>query len=234
MPVNVSPQLALAIGLDDRLSFEGFHAGPNAQAVALAQASVSGVGDDVGVYFYGPRGTGKSHLLQAACRAAGERAAVYLPLADALAWRPEVLQGLETMSLVAVDDLQVLAGHADWQEALFHLFNGVRESGGRMLFAATVKPADLGFGLADLVSRLQWGLVLRLQELDDSDKLAALRLRARQRGLDLPLETAQYLLAHCPRDLTYLCSLLDRLDEASLAAQRRLTIPFIREVLAAD
>ncbi|RFA30435.1 DnaA regulatory inactivator Hda [Alkalilimnicola ehrlichii] len=232
LPPKLSPQLALDLGLDDSASFTSYYPGPNAEALAAVRACALGTGES-NLFLYGDKGLGKTHLLQAACRAAaGEGAlAVYLPLADALTWSLQVLEGLETMSLVAVDDVHLLRQHQDWQVALFHLFNSVRDAGGRLLFAAQDKPGDLGFSLPDLVSRLQWGLVLRLQDLDDEEKLAGLCFRAHQRGLELPRETAQYLLARFPRDMAYLFDTLDRLDQASLAAQRRLTIPFIRQVL---
>jgi len=230
LPTDVSPQLPLALGLPDRASFETYYPGPNAAAVAMLRGERAAGGS----FLYGAEGVGKTHLLQAACRDAGEDRAVYLPLAQAVDWPVEMLQGLESMRLVAVDDLQAIAGHGPWQEAMFHLFNRVREAGGRLLFAARDKPDALGLTLPDLVSRLQWGLVLRLQDLDDGDKVAALAQRARHRGFELPVETGRYLIARCPRNLTYLFELLDRLDQASLMAQRRLTVPFIRQVLEAD
>ncbi len=74
-------------------------------------------------------------------------------------------------------------------------------------------------------------MVYQLHDLDDAGRVDALRLRAAQRGLQLPQETSEYLLRRMPRDLKSLHLLLDQLDEASLIAQRRLTIPFIRDVL---
>jgi DnaA-homolog protein len=232
LPPTHAPQLALDIGLDDRAGFESYYPGPNEQVLAAVRACAEGSGERA-LYIHGASGLGKTHLLQAACRsaAAGGQRAGYVPLADALAWSVQLLEGLAALDLVAVDDLQLVAGRAEWEEALFHLFNSVREAGGRLLFAASVRPAELGLALPDLLSRLQWGLVLRLREPADEDKVASLRLRAAQRGLELPSDVAHYLMARCPRDLGYLFTLLDRLDQASLMAQRRLTLPFVREVL---
>jgi DnaA family protein len=74
-------------------------------------------------------------------------------------------------------------------------------------------------------------VVYQLRDLDEAGRIEALRLRAAQRGLQLPQETSEYLLRRVPRDLPSLFEVLDHLDEASLIAQRRLTIPFIREAL---
>ena len=97
--------------------------------------------------------------------------------------------------------------------------------------AGSRSPAVLGIVLADLHSRLAGSLVLYLRPLRDEDKAAALRLQARQRGMEMSAEVGVYLLRRCPRDMAALFSLLDVLDRATLAAQRKLTVPFVKEVL---
>lgn len=225
-------QLALDFAWDERLGLESFVTGPNRQVLAAVEQVAGGAGERY-VYLYGPPGQGKTHLLQGACRAASAagRAAAYLPLWEAVRWPVEALEGLESLGLVAVDDLEAVAGSRAWQEALFHLFNRVRDGGGQLVMAARVRPPELGLVLPDLVSRLQWGLCLRLEELDDADKQQLLTARAAQRGLELSDEVARYLLVHYRRDLSGLLEALDRLDAASLAAQRRLTVPFLKTVL---
>jgi DnaA family protein len=144
---------------------------------------------------------------------------------------PELLEGLEQQALIAIDDVQAIAGMPQWEEALFHLYNRVRDYGHRLVVSATVAPAGLTLTLPDLISRLGWGPVFQLATLSDADKRAALQMRARRRGLELGNEVAEYLLRRCPRDMDSLFSLLNQLDRASLVAQRRLTIPFVRELL---
>lgn len=225
-------QLALDIRLDAGASFASYFVGANGEVVDAVRRLAEGVGEQL-LFIHGLAGLGKSHLLQAACRVAAEAGepVVYLPLREAVRWGPELVEGLEGMAVLAIDDVGAVAGLPAWQEALFHLFNRARGAGSRLLLAAAGRPADLGLGLPDLVSRLQWGLVLRLQDHDDEQKLAGLRFQARLRGLELPEDTAAYLLAHYPRDLNALFGLLERLDRASLMAQRRLTIPFVKQVL---
>ena len=228
-----APQLALDLRWDQAFDFEGYLSADGGAAAAAARAAAAGEGPPV--LLYGPPGSGKSHLLQAACSEAhGQgRTAVYLRLAEARrTMAPEVLEGLEGLGLVALDQWEAMAGDAAWEEALLHCFNRCRDQGAALLMAARRRPADLGLGLADLESRLQWGLVLRLPVLDDDGRRRALALRARRRGLDLPAETLDYLLTRESRDPHDLFALLERLDRASLAAGRRLTVPFVREVLA--
>jgi len=112
------------------------------------------------------------------------------------------------------------------------LYNRVRDAGGRLVVAGEAGPAGSGFDLVDLASRLAWGPVFHLQELDDAGKRQALFRRAAARGVEMPDEVANYLISRCPRDMGSLFRLLDRLDEASLSAQRRLTIPFVRALIS--
>ncbi len=225
-------QLPLNIRWNDGASFEHFVAGPNARALGAVRQLLGERGAPA-VYLYGEEGVGKSHLLQAACRFCGRsgQPGFYLPLAPAENWHPGMLEGLESMRLVALDDLHAIAGDQLREEAVFHLFNRLRDSGTSLLMAAVRRPGDLEWALPDLRSRLAWGLVERLQPLDDEALLDALRKRAEMRGLELPDETARYLLSRFPRRASTLFHLLDRLDRAALAAQRRLTVPFVRTVI---
>lgn len=225
-----SAQLPLALRLDPGATFDSFHPGANQGALSQVRASAAG---PAWLYLWGAAGTGKTHLLNAACHAAGDagRTACLVPLDRSDGWAPDALAGLQGISLVCLDGVNAVAGRRDWEEALFHLLNGLREAGASVLMASRGRPGAMEVTLPDLKSRLGWGTLLRLKALDDDDKLAALRLRARQRGLDLPDEAAGYLLRRVARDTHSLFALLERLDAASLAAKRRLTVPFLREVL---
>ncbi len=225
-------QLPLGVQLGVSLRLETFHAGANAEAVAALARRAGGRGTPLWVY--GPAGCGKSHLLQAACALAGAsgRTAAYLPLAAVRGEDPAMLAGFERVALVALDDLDAIAGVAPWERALFTLYNELQEQRGGLLLAAAAAPAALPFGLADLASRLSASEVHRLQPLAEGDQAEALRRRARHRGLELPEETLTFLTRRAPRDFAALCRLLDELDTESLAAQRRLTVPFVRDWLA--
>lgn len=225
-------QLPLGVGLRETTTFALFRPGANAEAFAAVQAWVRAAGEPF-IYLAGHAGSGKTHLLQAACHAAGDTgmAVAYVPLTDPEHFDVAMLEGLETLARVCIDDVQAIAGRRDWELGLFNLYNRLRDSGGRLLVAAREQPALLGIALPDLVSRLAAGVTFTLQSLDDDDKLAALQARAAGRGFDLPDEVGRYLLTRLPRDMHALFAVLDRLDAASLAAQRRLTVPFIKTVM---
>ena len=224
-------QLPLGVRLRETATFANYYPGVNRQVVELLQDSIA-AGREF-IYLWGGSGSGKTHLLQAVCHLEANRARplAYFPLRQAAALSPEALEGVEHLPLVIVDDIDAVAGQAEWEQALFHLYNRIRERDGRLVMAGSYSPAAIAIGLADLRSRLAAGLVLQLRALDDQDKAGALRLQARQRGLEMPDEVAAYLLRRCPRDMAALFALLDLLDQASLAAQRKLTIPFVKEVL---
>lgn len=228
MSDQLRQQLPLRIGLRDSATFDNFLPAANAQAVHALQFQ-----REPFVYLWGSAGSGKSHLLQAACHAVTETggSAVYLPLGELSAMSAELLEGMEQMQLVCIDEVEHIAGNAPWERALFHLYNRLRDSGHRLVVAGQASPAALGLGLPDLVSRLGWGPVYQLQLLTDEEKAEALRMRAAQRGMEMPAEVASYLLNRAPRDMQALFALLDELDEVSLAAQRKLTIPFVRQII---
>jgi DnaA family protein len=221
-------QLPLGLCVRPSVDFASFISGRNGEAVSRLRTP-----QDPFVYLWGESGSGKSHLLQAACLQAhrDERLPAYLPLKSQQEIDPEMLQGLESYALVCLDDLEQVAGESLWERAIFNLFNLLRESGGELIVAADRPPARLPIELPDLASRLTWGPCYHLLPLDDEERLELLMASAERRGMSMSVETASFLLHRTPRDIHFLTLLVDRLDTASMAAQRRLTIPFVREIL---
>lgn len=229
-------QLSLGISLSDDATFSNFYYpanSSNAQAVACLQAQLGPVGEHL-VLLWGDAGVGLTHLLQAACHHASEQGlrAQYLPLKDVSGFNPEhLMDELDGQDLVCLDALDVIAGHPIWERTLFHFFNRSRDAGKRLVIASHMAPAQLPIALADLQSRLKWGVTFRIQPLSDEEKCQALAMRAKARGLEMNDEIGQYIIKRAPRDMNELFYLLERLDDASLAEQRRLTIPFVKQVL---
>jgi len=224
-------QLPLGVTLPLAARFETFVAGDNAACVAALEAQAAGGGLPV-VWVAGAPGTGRTHLLLAACARAGARGrrAACLPAASLLELGPEALDGFETLDLACVDDVGRVLGDPRWERRLFSLFNALTERGS-LVFSASGPPGAFAIGLPDLASRLRAAAVFRLVPLDEARQAEALEARARHRGIELPAESLQYLLRRAPRDFPTLCRILDELDVAQLAAQRRLTIPLVRETL---
>jgi DnaA family protein len=236
--VSNQQQLPLALSQREDRSLDNFvidqstEQGRNNQEIVetLARADIPFI------YIWGERGCGKSHLLQALSRDATAKAhsAIYLPLQSVVEIGASVFSGLDEMALVVIDDLEMVAGQREWEEALFGLYNQIRDAGSRIVVAAKSPPDELSLKLPDLNSRFHWGPIFQLQILSDKEKLIALKQRARERGFELADGTINYLLRHSSRDLHHLFKLLEELDNASLVEQRKLTIPFVKGLIKRD
>ena len=225
-------QLPLAFEPRERFTFDSLIAGRNRLVVDLAMAMAQGEGEQQ-LLVWAEKGNGKSHLLQAVCNRAAQAGmtACYLPAGEIIDGPVHILDGLEQLDLVCIDDVEAMTQSRAWEEALFDLINRVRDAGRRALRASGRSLEACEISLADLRSRLSWGPVFHLLELGDEDKMKAVQKRADQAGLELGDNVASYLLTHYPRNLFDLFERLDHLDKASMAMQRRLTIPFVKSVL---
>jgi len=226
----MSRQIPLPLAIPRHARFETFITGANGALVERLRTDET----REPLWLWGQSGCGKSHLLQAVCAARSKHRTIYLPLARADALDPAVLDGLETVDLVAVDDVDRIADSLDWNRALFKLFNAMWEEGAQLVLAASAPPGELAFPLADLGSRLRAMLVYQIALLDERGLLQALKIQAQSRGLELSDAAARYLLTRVRRDMSGLSQCLERIDNAALASGRRLTIPLIRETLAGD
>ena len=217
-------QLTFELAAFEPPSFANFLAGRNAEAVSQLAKAAHGELTETGIYVWGAPGSGRTHLLRAVVAEAGaRRAALYCEGPDDAPSEPPA-----PGALVAVDDVD--SADAAAQGRLFTLFNRLKEGGGQLLAAASVPPSRLTVR-DDLRTRLGWGLVYELVPLADADKAEALVRYARERGLRLAPEVAEYLLAHGRRDMATLVGTVAALDRYSLAVKRPLTVPLLREWL---
>lgn len=224
-------QLLLNVRIQDDMTFENYAAGEN--KIALEWLRRVAAGTEHYAYIWGEQGVGRSHLLQAVCHMATlqGRTTFYLPLAQHAIWSPSLLENLESIQIVCIDDIAWIAGNPLWEEALLRLYNRLKDNMHGLVISGDVLPSGLSLQLADLRSRFMWGNVLRIAPLADSEKIRILCMRAEKRGFSLPWNVAQFLFKRVSRNMGELFSVLDKLDEASLSAKRRLTIPFVKKVL---
>lgn len=231
--MQVVEQLPLGVQLRDEATFENFYALQSQEVKLQVQLAAIGKGEQ-SIFIYGESGCGTSHLLQAACHEAQthDLNSVYLPLEELVEYSPAVFESLEHLPLIALDNMQAIAGLPAWEEAVFHLFNRVRDNGGHIIMAANDSIEGLGIQLADLKSRLHWGLVYELPELTEEDKMAALKLRSHNRGLELGDDVAKYVVRHMEGHMDKMFDALNQLDKASLSAKRKVTRPFVKDVMS--
>lgn len=230
---QINHQLPLNISLNEEAIFAEFCWQGNELLKTQLFTILTG-NSDKHLHIWGEPGCGKSHVLQACCQFVAEtnNSAVYLPLNLLKDSGPEILDGFDCNFLVCLDDVDSIANNKAWEEALFHLYNRIKDNNNHILITTSKKtPQNNTIALPDLRSRLAAGLVLNLKDLDDDTKVTALQTLASKRGFSLSTTVCHYLLTRYTRNMHDLHNLLNLLDRASLIAQRKITIPFIRKTL---
>ncbi len=226
-----SPQIPLPLEPRRDSRFEDFIAGPNAATLEAVRRVADEPG--AGVFLSGPESSGKTHLLTALCHATRDagRTAFYAGPKNMPTGAYRTLDGLEGLDLVCLDDLHTVAGNRDWENALFHLVNRLRASGGNFVVASRRRLSALQLDLPDLASRLAWGLRLQLEPLGEEERVLVMRQHADSLGIDLPDEVLTYLKGRGQRSLAGMLQVVERLQQAAFTAKRRITVPLAREVL---
>ncbi len=218
-------QLTLSLKLRDEATFANFYVGENSTLLECLQ-------DPQVPYFYvwGAKGVGKTHVLQASCHLARS---MYISLQERDILPLNIFNGFENLDLLCLDDIESAMGDPVWEEALFHCYNRARDYQVKIVVASSMPAKLLDCRLPDLQSRLLSGLSFEMKPLSDSDLFSALLMRAKNRGIFLAEEVVQFLLRHYPRNMHDLYAILDKLDQASLSKKRKITIPFVKQVLQA-
>lgn len=211
-------------------TFASFMPGSNLELIQHLENLVN-TPDEPQILIWGKTGSGKTHLLQACCHLAQQHglSVFYLNLHHAA--EPGILEGLDAFELVCLDEIEYIAGNAKWEAALFGFYNQHRQQRHKLLIASEQAIQSLPIALPDLKTRLNWGLSLKIQALTEAELLTALQLKAHHLGFDLSASVGRFLLSRYSHDFGVLSSLLEELDSASLAAQRKLTIPFLKQIL---
>ncbi len=232
IPENVSQQIPLRMSFREDAVFEDYLPGQNAIAVGTLRQALANLNDHL-VFLWGAPGVGVSHLLQAAVHDLQTQGldAIYLPLAECLSYGPEALDGLDMLDAIAIDDIDLIANNPQWQEVLFHFYNRMRDSGKLILVGGLCSPLHLEHTLADLKSRLSSGLTLHLVAMSDEERVDWVLWKGRKRGLVIEKDVAEFLITRHNQNMHEMVETFDQLDSASLAEKRRLTIPFLKQVL---
>nr|WP_192508516.1 DnaA inactivator Hda [Pseudoalteromonas aurantia] len=227
-------QMALPVTLPDDETFASYFGGEASLEVTHLKTTLATLKNSFHfTYLCGLADSGKSHLLYATCIHAQELglSTILLSLREVIDFGPAVLDSLENLDVVCIDDVHLVAGIESWEKALFNFYNRFNEPGKSLVVTADLPPSMLNISLPDLESRLAWGTTFQIRSMSDDDKAEALVKRANMRGLELTDECARFLLTRLSRDMRALLDVLDKLDHASMAAQRKLTIPFIKTTL---
>ena len=228
----MAQQLPLQFEFRANQTFDDFFPGNNQEIINHLKNCVDGSGESF-LFLWGKPGQGKSHLLQASCQRAHTRnlRSFYFDLATAKLPDPLILSGLTACELVCLDNVEAVAGNSDWEQAFFNFFNEQRDQNHQLILSAACSPLALNIQLPDLKTRLNWGLTLKLKPFSDADKIALLIFKADQMGFEITPQTGSFLISHYDRNPESLWALLDKLNLETLAAKRKLTVPFLKHIL---
>jgi len=223
-------QLPLDIQLDSSARLDNFYIGNHSQLFQRLKNLIST--SDNFLFIWGAAQVGKSHLAQAICAEYSEKnlTTAYFPL-DNSALVPDVLQGFEFADIVCLDSFHCIAEDLEWQQAVFNLFNDLKNEKHQLIIFCQQSPFNILLQLADLKSRLNSMEVYKLESLNENQRIDFLMSTANYRGLDISSEIAQFILARTSRDVKNLIELVDRLDVQSITQQRKVTVPFVKKVL---
>ena len=225
-------QIALPLSFDRQFSFDNYFSQQRKLIVDNLMSLIASQGEPI-IGLWGGSGSGKTHLINASAHYARQQDLSF-QLYDGIElarYDADLFEDLETCQVLAVDNLDALCGHRKWEEKFYQLINISRNEELKLLFTLTENPSYLNCQLADFQSRLSWGLLLQLPTTGENEIANIIKLRAAMLGIDLSEEVIGYLLTHYSRQLTEQIELLRILDNASLSAQKRITIPLIKQTL---
>ncbi len=252
-PSRFIMQLIFEFPVNPRFTFENFVVCEgNRTAFHFAKMVTCGIEGDNLLYVYGPRGSGKTHLLMAAgeelLRGKGERidgpggAVPYLSFKNI----DEVYEGsypaesvsklgerFRDSSVLLVDDIHLIPDNDSIRVELWQVFNDFYNAGKKIIITGLNPPKELPNIDGHLVSRLLWGLVAGMDVSDDESRRMILKKLSEDRSVILPADVAEYMLARVRRDIPSLREALETVNRYALSCKRKITVRLAREVLGA-
>jgi DnaA family protein len=217
----MSEQLLIDLGAPPAPSFENFMVGGNGAAVTAVQALRDGQSSTPFVSLWGPKGSGKTHLL----------AALACPILSPQSTVQAYVHACEG-GLVAIDNVDRFDEPS--QHALFNLYNQSRETGLPCIVASSTAPFAQCPVREDLRTRLAWGLVFGLSPLSDQAIIDAVQQHALTRGLTVAADVIPYVLNRFSRDMGTLMRILETLDVHAMKTKRSITVAMVRDLIQAQ
>ena len=226
------PQIPFEFGNFQKIDFTSFIEGENQDLLDFLNTMTKKKKNDC-LYIWGSQGTGKTHILQAAGKQADDMNSqvTYIPLKQYEEFDSEIFNGLGKLDLICVDDLEFISGNLEWQQRLTLLYNEIRDNNNSIIISSTSSPKNIKIELDDLKSRLVWGQVYKINPPNDELKIEILKRKASERSFELSKSVAEFLIHRTDRDLNSLIKILDVIDHSSLAAKRKVTIPFVKKLI---
>jgi DnaA family protein len=234
-PIN-AVQIALPLTFDKQFSFDNFLSEQSDLFTNNLKSLINSDGESL-IGIWGGAGCGKTHLINASAHYARQQSQQFQfydgsQLVECNPEQFDQFDGFASSETLLIDNLDAICGHLQWEQKFYQLINACKHGEMRLLFTLSMNPQFLDCALPDFQSRLSWGLLLQLPAVVDTEIGEVLKFRAGLLGIELSKEVVAYLLTHYSRELSVQMEILRRLDEMSLSAQKRVTVPFIKLALA--
>ncbi len=228
----MSEQLPLQFEFQSNQNFNTFYPGSNEEVINHLRHIFTS--NEQQIFLWGADGTGKTHLLQAVSQESNQqnKSSFYFSFESQQLPEPEMLNGLESFDIVCFDNIDCIAENTEWEHAFFNYFNIHRDANKKLILSAHCPPKFLPIQLPDLKTRMSWGLTLKLTALSDDQQLNALIYKANDLGFEIPVNVGRFLMTHYASDMPSIWILLDKINHATLAAKRKLTIPFLKQIMS--
>ena len=229
----MSNQTLIPADIGNDIVLESFYESGNETLIKELKNLLFGVRTRPILYLWGESGSGKTHLLNACCIAAGKRlkSGIYVSLTGQSDDKLDELIPVAANTILCIDDIDTIAGLENAQVKILSLYESTIQNSGALIVSGSAPPGKINLELKDLESRLSYGGVYHVHPLDEEQKQQALRRQAKSRGFYLDEKVIAFIMSHCDRDTRSLFALLDKLDHASLRAHRKVTIPFLKTLL---
>lgn len=212
--------------LNPTFSFDSFvPCDGNAAALRFALRIADPSDPEKLLYLHGPSGSGKTHLLKSIASVSVPYISFRTPPAP-----HDLVTIFKSAAGLVVDDLHEAPDDPALKASLWQLFNEFHTSGRPIAMAGLVPPRELTALDEHLTSRLLWGLVARLDTSDDSSRRMILLKVVEDRQIRVPDDVIDYILSTTSREVGDLIACFDRLYRFSMAKNRRITLPLMREL----
>ena len=193
---------------------------------------------------YGDSGLGKTHLAQAigieVKELFPEKTVLYVnankfqtQFVDAIRNnnKNDFLHFYQMIDVLIIDDVHEFAGKEKTQDTFFHIFNHLHQSGKQLILTSDKPPVELQGMESRLLSRFKWGLSADLQAPDFETRMAILKKKTYNDGIELPEEVLEYISTHISDNIRELEGALISLLAQSTLNKKEITLDLTKEMI---
>lgn len=236
-------------GLNPNYKISNFIVGPNSQlAHAVAQSVIDSPGTGYNpLFYYGPSGVGKTHLMQAVGNALIEAnpstKVLYVPIET---FMNEMIEGIRTqkndevrkkyryVDLLIIDDIQFISTYNKTKEELFNTFNALYQANKQIIIASDRPPKEIENLPDRLKTRFEGGMVVDMHAPDFETRIAILRQRVIDKQVEVPDEIVMFIAEKIEGSVRELEGAINKVTSHLKFFGREITIEDVAKMLQLD